>query len=659
MYNMLSICTAGTTVNLTEQVFLGGKMPFVANIEFLVSFLKLRNIDLLQQGLYRVAVSMKMEQGSKEAAVPVATYCNDPSGRRGQWQDTYQPTYPEKKIDPENKSFHTRTFFVRFQEQVEVLDEVVHFRVECDAMQVLRTWGDNVVLTFDLWHVSKEDLEKIPTECYERKLADGTWEAYSDTAQSTILKYVGKGKKLVAFKHHGVNHSIQIDENDIREVPSKECPEGREVRIATKIVPDSAFSKVATRSIPLRNSIMPHTEWVPVMWHEWFAACCQVLVHSSIVSFQYKPAEPDPTYAPGNRAFRMALKQGSLLEVGSDEKCFTVAADTFHVMASYLVYAYYYIVDWLRLLTNFEYPRSSLEKLRDRLSRMNERFTAKSELGNMRALHTDPNSSAVSLSRDEDEDDTNDETDDNMDIRGSTPELQKGMILPSVVPSDEAPDGVPSTVNIKPNLVSLLQRYKALSAIKDPPLAADLCHPCSIDIFSETKAVPTDVLSCFSNGVSHELDEIIDITKSATAHLTSQFTSSVPATAEQIGMEEACAVTCATMLTTLSAEVQDVWHHLVSRAIPQGAPTMMTGAKRSYWRTETLRSRRCISSQPPAVKDVPRVATIKAPPTSVHSPLQLKTSRGLQQSRPLPHQCPRTFHSLSPIPSIHSWSSSS
>eukprot|EP01064_Diplonema_japonicum_P000500 TRINITY_DN10325_c0_g1_i1.p1 TRINITY_DN10325_c0_g1~~TRINITY_DN10325_c0_g1_i1.p1 ORF type:complete len:948 (+),score=155.05 TRINITY_DN10325_c0_g1_i1:1300-4143(+) len=593
-------------------------MPFVATIEFLVSFLKLRNIDLLQQGLYRVSVGVKMEQGDKEAAVPIAMYCNDPSGRRGQWQDANHPTYPDRFIDSENKTFCTRTFFVRFQEQIEVLDEVAHFRVECDAMQVVRTWGDNVVFTFDLWHCSKEDAEKVPTECYQRKV-DDRWETYSDTAYTTIIKAISKGKRVIQFKHHGMKLTMSVEGDVIKELPSEECPEGREVRIAPRAIPSSAFTKVASRSIPLRNGIMPHTEWVPVMWPDWFAACCQVLVHSSIVAFEYRPDGPDSNYTLGNKAFKQAIRQGSNTNIDSDDKCFSAAVDTFHVLSSYLIYAYYYTVEWLQALIGdgFETPRGALEKLRDRMSYMNERFNALSALGNIKGpvTHADPNSTNESIATREESD-----TDDT-----SNPDFDRGMVLPCVVPG-EAVGSTQSTTVIKPELCSLLKRYDILDSVIDPPLAVDLCHPCDIDMFHDAKTIPTDVLSCFSNGVSHELDEIIGLTRRVTAHYTTQFSTSIPETAEQVGMEEACAITCASMLTSLSAEVQDIWCNLVHRAIPQGAPVMMSGAKRAYWRNETLRSRRCISSQPPQVKDTPKTATIKEAPSVVPPYLPLTFS---------------------------------
>eukprot|EP00755_Sulcionema_specki_P036828 Sspe_Gene.107711::Locus_86073_Transcript_1_1_Confidence_1.000_Length_1061::g.107711::m.107711 len=327
-------------------------MPCVVSAEVVVNFLKLRNIDLLQQGLYRVSVGVRGEN-SKEGAVPISISKNDPSGRKALWQDRPHPTFPASSLNATERRITTHTFFVRFQEQVEVLDELAVFRLEMDALQACKPWGDSAVVTFELWHCPKEDYDKMPTVRYERELEDGTWESYSDSACASISKGKAKAKTSIAFKHHGVRFTLELDGKKMREAPSAESKEGRQVREVPRTVPNSAFTKVATREIPVRNILLPHTEWVPVMWHEWFAASCQVLIHTCVVHFDYRPpvtegspylVTGDATGAAPYRGFAALAQQ----ECGStsDTSLLGCASRMYALIASYLVYATYFVMAW-------------------------------------------------------------------------------------------------------------------------------------------------------------------------------------------------------------------------------------------------------------------------------------------------------------------------
>eukprot|EP00756_Hemistasia_phaeocysticola_P064087 Hpha_TRINITY_DN7527_c0_g1::TRINITY_DN7527_c0_g1_i3::g.18832::m.18832 len=62
-----------------------------------------------------------------------------------------------------------------------------------------------------------------------------------------------------------------------------------------------AFEKVSTREVPVRNALLPHTQWLPVMW-DW-AAVAEVLVHTAAVGFSTAGVER----AEGTRMFGTAV----------------------------------------------------------------------------------------------------------------------------------------------------------------------------------------------------------------------------------------------------------------------------------------------------------------------------------------------------------------
>eukprot|EP00906_Rhabdomonas_costata_P001468 RCo002446 len=145
-------------------------MAFVACLEIVVNFDKFRNVDLLSQGLYCVAVSIGTEDGEVWAR-PVGVAHSETAGREGRYVVKPSPLYPREELAAEDGIFYTRTFYLRFLEQVECLDEVVTFRLECEATRLLKQ--DLLVATFDLLHLAREGMEALgPSEPIPRsKLA--------------------------------------------------------------------------------------------------------------------------------------------------------------------------------------------------------------------------------------------------------------------------------------------------------------------------------------------------------------------------------------------------------------------------------------------------------------------------------------------------------
>eukprot|EP00754_Rhynchopus_humris_P026236 Rhum_TRINITY_DN15001_c4_g1::Rhum_TRINITY_DN15001_c4_g1_i1::g.133249::m.133249 len=282
-------------------------MSFVVTVEFVVSFLKFRNIDLLQQGLYKVVLTARTEasagkEGSKDTkegvAVPLEILSNKSDGRRGVWQDQRKATYPTEGLDESAGEMWTRSFFVRYQEQVELLTESARFTVDLDLGAASQHWSDSMLLTFELFHIAKEQLEKMPAEGYHRVVEDsaGVYDAYSEKASTKIEAELQKtSPKPIFVKHNNQRCHIYFErvaaDDDWLVFEAAADPKSPPTRVQkrVKVAPRSAFQKVASKVVPVKNILLPHTEFLPVTWVDWFAASCQVVLHTCPVAVEYLP----------------------------------------------------------------------------------------------------------------------------------------------------------------------------------------------------------------------------------------------------------------------------------------------------------------------------------------------------------------------------------
>ena len=105
-------------------------------VEFIIHLEHFRNVDLIQQGVYFMKIQIFNEQGDKMYyANPYHHECKD---------SEMQKTGKEKEkisfhrlIEPyivdETNSFYTKTFFIRYSEELVVLRDIIKFRTEIDV----------------------------------------------------------------------------------------------------------------------------------------------------------------------------------------------------------------------------------------------------------------------------------------------------------------------------------------------------------------------------------------------------------------------------------------------------------------------------------------------------------------------------------------------
>ena len=128
-------------------------MPAYAVVDAIVAFDRFRNVDLVQQGFYRISVRMQAMQ-SGTSAVPLACCASDRSGTLG-CDDTGEPgrtSVPgmQSFLDSREKAYVTRPFYVRYNDHTACLCELAHFRLELDCAPILclRT-GDVIPVFFE------------------------------------------------------------------------------------------------------------------------------------------------------------------------------------------------------------------------------------------------------------------------------------------------------------------------------------------------------------------------------------------------------------------------------------------------------------------------------------------------------------------------------
>jgi pimeloyl-ACP methyl ester carboxylesterase len=126
-------------------------MSLCAVVDFIVNLEKFRNVDLVQQGYYRISVRVQgLHSGTQ--AVPLAIY---PSERKHTLGCDDAGEIPIREpglqsfIDATEKAYVTRPFFVRYNDHTACLCEMAHFRLELDCSKSIRELED-VLVRFDL-----------------------------------------------------------------------------------------------------------------------------------------------------------------------------------------------------------------------------------------------------------------------------------------------------------------------------------------------------------------------------------------------------------------------------------------------------------------------------------------------------------------------------
>ena len=127
-------------------------MPAYAVVDAIVAFDRFRNVDLVQQGFYRISVRMQAMQ-SGTSAVPLACCASDRSGTLGcdDVGDPDRSSVPgmQSCLDSREKAYVTRPFYVRYNDHTACLCELAHFRLELDCSVSARDLED-VLVRFDL-----------------------------------------------------------------------------------------------------------------------------------------------------------------------------------------------------------------------------------------------------------------------------------------------------------------------------------------------------------------------------------------------------------------------------------------------------------------------------------------------------------------------------
>ena len=124
-------------------------MPMYAVLDAIVNLDKFRNVDLVQQGFYRISVRLQgLRSGTP--AVPLATYPSDRSGTLG-CDDMGEGAAEgmQSFLDSRENAYVTRPFYVRYNDHTACLCEMAHFRLELDCSVSVRELED-VLVRFDL-----------------------------------------------------------------------------------------------------------------------------------------------------------------------------------------------------------------------------------------------------------------------------------------------------------------------------------------------------------------------------------------------------------------------------------------------------------------------------------------------------------------------------
>jgi hypothetical protein len=106
-------------------------MSLRAFVEFILHLEHFRNVDLIQQGLYFIKFQIFNEDADRiYYANPYHHDSKDTDNERG--KVTFHKLN-DPAIAEESNSFYTKTFYVRYAEELVVLRDIVKFRSEIDV----------------------------------------------------------------------------------------------------------------------------------------------------------------------------------------------------------------------------------------------------------------------------------------------------------------------------------------------------------------------------------------------------------------------------------------------------------------------------------------------------------------------------------------------
>eukprot|EP00759_Apiculatamorpha_spiralis_P011691 PhF_6_TR18945/c0_g1_i5/m.27765 len=213
-------------------------MPIYIAVQVSVALHRLRNVDLLSQGLYRTVTSLttitsgggegeeEEERNARVVSIQHTKRNKITSGRYCSHSDFKEllDANSESEILSKNSWAATRAFYVRYENQVEPLTDVVTFEFDVPLELAFSLNKDKVFLHFDLYHIQKEHLRP---ETPARKLT----------------------------------------------------------------LQDYCF--VQRRSLPLFFPTLCIHTYLPVMFHEWYCAMLSTTVHSCIVGFNFSDPNVD------------------------------------------------------------------------------------------------------------------------------------------------------------------------------------------------------------------------------------------------------------------------------------------------------------------------------------------------------------------------------
>eukprot|EP00697_Spironema_sp_BW2_P008840 gnl/Spiro4/23563_TR11642_c0_g1_i1.p1 gnl/Spiro4/23563_TR11642_c0_g1~~gnl/Spiro4/23563_TR11642_c0_g1_i1.p1 ORF type:complete len:670 (-),score=217.60 gnl/Spiro4/23563_TR11642_c0_g1_i1:54-2063(-) len=117
-------------------------MPVFAIIDFAIGLWNFRNIDLVQQGLYHLRCRLQTKQGHM-VVIPTSHSNVLPTGIPSEY-------LPANIAD--DYSFHSRTFYIRYEEESVQVGDVCQFQLELDAERELH---DSVLMELELLHASR------------------------------------------------------------------------------------------------------------------------------------------------------------------------------------------------------------------------------------------------------------------------------------------------------------------------------------------------------------------------------------------------------------------------------------------------------------------------------------------------------------------------
>eukprot|EP01063_Lacrimia_lanifica_P022225 TRINITY_DN29887_c0_g1_i1.p2 TRINITY_DN29887_c0_g1~~TRINITY_DN29887_c0_g1_i1.p2 ORF type:complete len:917 (+),score=363.52 TRINITY_DN29887_c0_g1_i1:198-2948(+) len=351
-------------------------MPYVATLDVVVNLLRFTNIDLLSQGMYYVAVSLRSRPEADEGVpgVPGKPYTyHERAPKRG--ADQWGGHAPGTKLDPDAHRLRSRGFYIRYTEEEENMRLRCGFSVSVDALRLFKQGGDDALIKFELYHLSKDQLEKDygkSKPVYARERGGGRYEPYSPANIKAIAAAAAAGQPSVKVTQDG--QAVEIDLAALKETSSD--GHVRKVSASCATIPHRKFEVKSTREFPLKLAALPHTEWVPVMFDQWYYARMDTFITMVLSDIVYIPP-PNPTAGPSSSKKRGDASAAFYATYGltpapAGEAGSGAVHDPVHeidrlptLLISYLTYSYYLVRAWmggLSLRTELEEMLKQCEK---------------------------------------------------------------------------------------------------------------------------------------------------------------------------------------------------------------------------------------------------------------------------------------------------------